>query len=68
MSNPIIQRIESKLDNLLGIMGTFPQQYAWCKQQFGPEGARWTARVVPLPYTFEFADEEDALLFALRWS
>lgn len=71
MSKELVDRIESKIDNMLYAMETFPQHYKWCTEQFGPEGARWTARVTAETFPdacFEFSDDEDRLLFMLRWS
>lgn len=36
--------------------------HAWCQQQYGADHYSWTGS------TFWFETEQDALLFALRWS
>ena len=66
MSSESIYRMESKIDSVLATMETFPPKYRWCKEQFGPEGTRWTARVGHT-HRFEFTDECDLMLFILRW-
>ena len=39
--------------------------WKWCVEQFGPPGILWWFDSY---YTFTFEHQEDAVLFALRWS
>ena len=74
MSTEYFERMESKIDNMLTAIETFPPKYRWCVEQFGPEGSRWcvvnrwNAGLACRFKEFEFADERDLMLFILRWS
>jgi hypothetical protein len=39
--------------------------WLWLQREFGPQGPRWRWDNVR---TFEFADSQDALLFAMVWA
>jgi hypothetical protein len=74
MSTESILRMESKIDNMLTAIETFPPKYRWCVEQFGPEGDRWCMVVAGTYFAsghfneFKFADDRDLMLFILRWS
>ena len=76
MSTEYFERMESKIDNMLTAIETFPPKHRWCVEQFGPESSRWRAwwpgmYAQAFDYRFkefEFADERDLMLFMLRWS
>lgn len=47
----------------------------WCEQKFGAYSGRWRYEWnnggpidFPMQSTWEFVNEEDAIMFALRWS
>jgi hypothetical protein len=45
--------------------------FAWCTEQFGPEPTytdAWTRWYFNVDRTFRFRDEQDYLLFLLRWA
>jgi hypothetical protein len=60
-------KISKKLRNVYGESGT-QVTWKWCLDNFGPpepNGKRWAWDTMR---TFWFHKEEDATLFALRWS
>lgn len=60
-------KIDKELRHTYGANGV-QVAWQWCQDNFGPsepEGIRWHWN---MDCTFYFLHEQDALLFALRWS
>jgi hypothetical protein len=69
--------IELKYQGIYANMDLHKQQREWCTENFGPEGTwkdtltikeSWTQLYIKGFTCWYFANEKDAVMFALRWS
>ena len=69
--------IELKYQGIYANIDLHKQQREWCTENFGPEGTWKNTLTIKEPWTqlyikgftcWYFANEKDAIMFALRWS